>query len=247
MYELFTKKNSIRLLVISDLHLGSVYDRIDLLYKAYEYACFNNIKYVLNLGDLFDSNMPHNKEYLKIQDFDEQVSYAIDNYPYSESIKTLMLYGNHDYYSKITHNNDMVKKFSEERTDLIHLGYGESYLNIKNNYIKLQHEISCLKNYKQNIETYITLLGHYHKFRVDINGDTIYIHVPSLSNLGINRVPNIPSILDIKLSFFNELFSDISVKYIDMDNEIAIGEFNTTINVKKKKHTLLQEQTKKMH
>ena len=52
MYELFSKKNYIELIIISDLHLCNKLDRIDLLYKAYEYAYKFNIKYVINLGDL---------------------------------------------------------------------------------------------------------------------------------------------------------------------------------------------------
>ena len=240
MYELFSTKDYIDLVIISDLHLCNKLDRLDLLYKAYEYAYNNNIKYVINLGDLFDSYMPHNKNEIKYKTLEKQVEYVIDNYPYCEDIKTLILYGNHDYYSKINYDYDIVKKFSNIRTDLIHLDYGESYINIKDNFIKLQHEIDYLKNYKKDIETYLTLLGHYHKYKIKINDDSIYVYAPSLAKL--KSMENIPSILHVRIDFKDEKFSSLNIKCIDMEQEIVSSEFHTSMNIKPKKYQLIKEQ-----
>lgn len=244
MYELFSKKDNIELVILSDLHLCNKLDRIDLLYKAYEYTYQNNIKYVINLGDLFDSDMPHNKYSVKTKSLDEQIDYVANNYPRCDEIKTIILYGNHDYYSKIKYKKDIVEEFSKIRKDLIHLKYGEDYLNIKNNYIKLQHEIDILKNYKKNIETYITLLGHYHKYRVDIRDDSIYIFSPALAKL--KSMENIPSILHVKIDFTNELFSNIRIKCIDMEQDKMISDFNIGINVKEKKYQKIKSELKKL-
>lgn len=242
MYELFSKKNYIEFIVISDLHLCNKLDRIDLLYKAYEYADKNKLKYVINLGDVFDSYMPHNKNDLKIKTLSKQVEYVIDNYPYSDTIKTLVLYGNHDYYSKLYYHKDIVKWFSDERCDLINLGYGENYINIKDNYVKLQHEIDYLKNYKKNLETYITLLGHYHNYKVRINDNNIYVYAPSLSDLKMNNVNS--SILHIRIDFNNEMFSNINIKCVDIEKNIITSEFDTNINMKVKKHQFIKEKIK---
>lgn len=242
MYELFSNKYYIDLVVISDLHLCNKLDRIDLLYKAYEYAYSNNIKYVINLGDLFDSCMPHNKKETKTYSLEQQVKYIKDCYPYSEYIKTLILYGNHDYYSKYKYGIDIVDMLSKERKDMINLGYGESYLNIKNNYIKLQHEIDYLKNYKKNVETYITLLGHYHNYKVDINDDTVYVYAPSLTKL--KSMENIPSMLHLGIDFNNELFSNLNIKCINMEQEIISSEFDINMNIKPKKYQIIKEQLK---
>ena len=242
MYELFSNKNYIEFVVISDLHLCNKLDRIDLLYKAYEYTSKNKLKYVINLGDLFDSYMPHNKNDVKIKTLSEQVKYVIDNYPYCSDIKTLVLYGNHDYYSKINYHKDIVKWLSDARSDLINLGYGENYINIKDNFIKLQHEIDYLKNYKKNLETYITLLGHYHNYKVSINDNNIYVYAPSLSSLRINNAN--PAILHIKIDFNNEMFSNIDIKCIDLEQERIMNEFDININMKVKKHEYIKEQLK---
>lgn len=243
MYELFSKKDYIDLVIISDLHLCNKLDRMDLLYKAYDYSYKNNIKYIINLGDLFDSCMPHNKNELRIKSLSEQLEFVINNYPYSKDIKTLILYGNHDYYSKQKNNIDIVEKFSKERKDLIHLGYGESYINIKDNFIKLQHEIDYLKNYKKNLETYITLLGHYHSYKVKTVDGSTYIYVPSLSNLKTGD--NNPSILHIQIQFRNELFSNLDIKCINMDTNIITSEFDIAVTVKQKKYQIIKNELNK--
>ena len=65
MISLDTHKNKIKLIVISDLHLCNINDRVDLLNEAYIYAAKNKIKSVINLGDLIDSVMPHNTTSIK--------------------------------------------------------------------------------------------------------------------------------------------------------------------------------------
>lgn len=90
--------NEIRFMVISDLHLGSNYDRLDLVYRAYEYAYDHYIYHVINLGDLIDSVMPSIQRTVRITNINRQINYCIDKYPFFDDITTYMLYGNHDYY-----------------------------------------------------------------------------------------------------------------------------------------------------
>lgn len=246
MYKLVKNNDSINLIVISDLHLCNKLDRLDLLYKAYEYASYNEANYIINLGDLIDSNMPHNSKNLTIKNINKQIEFVIDNYPLCYDIKTLILYGNHDYFSN-KYNVDVANTISDKRPDLINLGYGEAYISILDNYIKLNHEINYLKNYKKNIETFITLLGHYHGFKIKNNDDSVYIYAPTLSNLGKGNEYVTPSILDIKIDFYNDLFSKLHIKCIDIENEIINSEFDLSMNISNKKHIKINEDLNKFN
>ena len=242
--ELFTNKDYIELIVISDLHLCNKLDRIDLVYKTYEYAYNNNIHYIINLGDLIDSFMPHNKDNLKIKNIYKQIDYVIDNYPLNNDIKTYILYGNHDYYQMYKHNINVSKLISNERNDLINLGYGEAYLNIFDNYIKLSHDIPYFKNYKENIETIINLIGHYHNFKINNYDNTLFIYAPSLSNLSPNNSLIIPSILDIKISFNNQIISKVNIKNMDLEKNIINSEFDICLNINNKRYIKIKEHFK---
>lgn len=243
--ELFKNSDFIDILAISDLHLCNKLDRIDLLYKAYEYASINDIKYILNLGDVIDSFMPHNKDDLKIKNVYKQIQYVIENYPLYNDIKTYILYGNHDYYQYKLHNIDTSTLINNERADLISLGYGEAYINILDNYIKLSHEIPNLKDYKQNIDTFITFIGHYHSYKVKVRDDSTYIYVPSLSDLSAYGTYNMPSILDVNIKFTNDLFSNIDIKHINIEKNSIIDELDLSINPSYKKHIKIKEELNK--
>lgn len=236
MYEIIEKQDRLRLLAISDLHLCHKLDRLDLLYKAYQYAVDNNIKYVLNLGDLIEGVMPHNKYDIKEITIDGQVKYVLDNYPYSDKIKTLVLYGNHDFYEKYKGGIDVAQAISSERNDLINLGYGEAYIKVLDNYIKLSHEISLLKKYKKDIETFINLYGHLHKFKTKIYDDKLYVHVPSLSNVSPTNTICIPEVLDINISFTKNIISNFEIDLIDMEKGIVNSSFEIASSINNKKY-----------
>lgn len=229
MYEIPKTKDNVRFLIISDLHLGNIGEGMDLLYQAYEYALKNNIKYVINLGDLIDAVMPHNSNDLKINDVTKQVEYVIDNYPCVNSIKTMILYGNHDYYSKHIFGFDVGKEISSGRKDLYDLGYGENYVRILDNFIKLGHEIDYYKGYKQNIETFLSFLGHYHRYKVRVVDDSIYVHAPSLSSVTVGGDKVVPALLDVNLSFHNDRIEKVSLKQIDLSQQSVLSDMQISV------------------
>lgn len=239
------KDNHIRFIVISDLHLGNNKERLDLVYKAYEYALDKEIYTIINLGDLIDSVMPHNQKDIRLTTIDKQIRYVIENYPFHHNITTYALYGNHDYYSLLKYGVDIAQIISEERSDLINLGYGENYLCLEENYIKLSHPIRYLSHYKRNIETPINLLGHYHSYKVNLK-DSLYVYAPSLSNLSTEQnLINKPEILDIDIMFFEGIMSRIGIKNIDIEKERLDGEFNIDLRISKKRHTKIKEYFKR--
>lgn len=96
IYEIPYKLDYLKLCLISDTHLCSKYDRIDILRYIYEKAEREGIKYILHSGDFTDgkSNRPEHIYELKELSYDGQVDYCVEKYPRSESIKTYVIQGN---------------------------------------------------------------------------------------------------------------------------------------------------------
>ena len=250
MYVIKTKNlnDDLRILLISDLHLGNKLSDINYLYMAYEYALNNDIKYVINIGDVIESVMPHNKNNLVIYSVLEQVEYVIDKYPKVDSIKSLILYGNHDYYSTYCGSNiDVAGLISTNRKDIYNLGYGENFIRIVDNYLKLNHEISYLKDYKHSIGTFINILGHLHGYRVRSTEDSIYINVPSLSYVSPNNLPIVPMVLDVNLCFYNEMISKVEIKSILIEDNMIASSLECGLNINPKKFVKIKEGFDKLY
>jgi DNA polymerase II small subunit/DNA polymerase delta subunit B len=86
----------VRLLIISDTHLGSKFDRPDILDYLYDKAEEKGVKYVLHGGDFTDgkSNRPEHQYELKELSYEGQIDYAVNKYPKKEGIKTFTISGN---------------------------------------------------------------------------------------------------------------------------------------------------------
>ena len=85
----------IKLLLISDTHLASKYDRLDILRYLYQKAEDTNVNYILHSGDLTDglSGRPQQIYELKEVSYTGQRDYVIDKYPRS-NILTYIVSGN---------------------------------------------------------------------------------------------------------------------------------------------------------
>ena len=97
VYVVEHKLEKLKLLLISDTHLCSKYDRLDILRYLYAKAEDNGIKYVLHSGDFTDgkSHRPEHVYELKELSYEGQVDYCVEKYP-SFSGKTYAIQGNHD-------------------------------------------------------------------------------------------------------------------------------------------------------
>ena len=84
--------------LVSDTHLCSVADRLDLLGKAYDDFKRQGVKTVLHAGDLLDgwSVYRGHEQFIKEAGGANQARYAIKNYPMREGLKTYFVSGNHD-------------------------------------------------------------------------------------------------------------------------------------------------------
>jgi UDP-2,3-diacylglucosamine pyrophosphatase LpxH len=87
--------------LVSDTHLCSVADRLDLLAKAYDDFAKQGIKTVLHCGDIIDGWDVYKGhiQFVKEAGGANQARYAIKNYPMRTGLKTYFIAGNHDLRS----------------------------------------------------------------------------------------------------------------------------------------------------
>ena len=95
VYELPYNLEHLKLLLISDTHLASKYDRLDILRYLYNKAEDKGVKYILHFGDFTDgrSNRPEQVYVLREPSYEGQVQYCVDKYP-EFSGKTYVIQGN---------------------------------------------------------------------------------------------------------------------------------------------------------
>lgn len=140
IYEIPNNLQHIKLLLISDTHLASKFDRLDILRYLYAKAEDNNVNYILHSGDLTDglSGRPQQLYDLKETSYTGQRDYVIDKYPKS-SIPTFLIAGNHDLWWIKQCGADICKDISNQREDLHYLGSDCEDLKIGKLKIRLFH------------------------------------------------------------------------------------------------------------
>ena len=123
VYEIPNNLEHLKLLMISDTHLASKYDRVDILRYLYAKAEDKGINYVLHSGDLTEgvSNRPEQVYSLKEASYTGQRDYTIDKYPKS-NIPTYVIAGNHDLWWIKKCGADIVRDICSKREDLHYLG-----------------------------------------------------------------------------------------------------------------------------
>ena len=207
-------------IVISDLHIGSTDERLDLLNRIYDYCVKNNIHTIFNAGDIIDGMFGHGD---KLHDniFD-QIEYAIKKYPFDKSILNYAVLGNHDFDSLLKGGKDLALVLQKYRHDIVPIGYATAEVNIKNDKIVLRHPIGVAKNepVKQYAHTVI-FKGHYHKMEiVPLSAGNCIVKVPSLSNIHFMDDYLVPSALKIKLNFNNGIINNIIIEQLLVESKI---------------------------
>lgn len=140
VYEIPCNLDHLKLLLISDTHLGSKYDRLDILKYLYRKAEENGVNYVLHSGDLTEgvSGRPQQLYELRECSYTGQRDYVVNKYPKSE-IPTYIIAGNHDMWWVKKCGADIVKDICDRREDLYYLGSDCEDLKIGKLRIRLYH------------------------------------------------------------------------------------------------------------
>lgn len=152
IYEIKHNLEHLKLLLISDTHLCSKYDRLDILRYLYDKAEDKGVKHILHSGDFTDgkSNRPEHIYELREHSYQGQIDYVIDKYP-KYSGKTYAIQGNHDNWWYKSNGSEILKPISKAREDIIYLGSDVSDMKIGNLKVRLFHGqggIAYAKSYK---------------------------------------------------------------------------------------------------
>ena len=211
--------NTLRFLVISDLHYGNSLENVDAVNRAFNYAKKRGINVILACGDFIDGAFSKGKQIIE-RYFKQFEHFALD-YPYDKDIITFGVGGNHDYSVKFTDESDFIKFCSMYRDDIIIDNYGNSFLNIGKETIQMHHEIKGFPKIKSSSK--IILNGHIHKYDIKQVKDnhSLNIYIPTISNL----IQTVPEALEIELSLNNEIIENINIKEICFGNrDIILSE-----------------------
>ena len=139
VYEIPSKLEKLKLLLISDTHLASKYDRLDILRYLYQKAEDKGINYVLHSGDLTDGLKRQEQIYdLREISYTGQRDYVIDKYPKSD-IPTYFIAGNHDLWWIRQCGADICRDIANQREDLHYLGSDCADLKIGKLKVRLYH------------------------------------------------------------------------------------------------------------
>lgn len=140
IYKIPNNTEHLKLLLISDTHLCSKYDRLDILRYLYEKAEDKEIKHILHSGDFTDgrSTRPEHVYELKELSYEGQIEYCVDKYP-SFSGKTYAISGNHDDWWYKSNGSEIVKSIANQREDIVYLGSDVADLKIGSLKIRLFH------------------------------------------------------------------------------------------------------------
>ena len=160
VYEIPNKLEHLKLLLISDTHLGSKFDRCDLLRYLYQQAEDKGVNYILHSGDLTEglSGRPQQLYEIKETSYTGQRDYVIDKYPKSD-IPTYLIAGNHDLWWVKQCGSDIVRDICSKRDDLYYLGSDCEDLKIGKLKIRLYHGkggSAYAKSYK--LQKYLDLI-----------------------------------------------------------------------------------------
>ena len=140
VYQVEASSSHIPLLLISDTHLCSKYDRLDILRYLYAKADERGIKHILHSGDFTDgrSNRPEHIYELREPSYEGQVDYCVEKYPTFDG-KTYVISGNHDDWWYKSTGSEIVKAIANRRDDIVYLGSDVADMKIGKLKVRLFH------------------------------------------------------------------------------------------------------------
>lgn len=168
----------LKICVISDLHLGSIFDEPRYIDRVWDFCTACGIHHIINLGDIvegseymidnsrnFESYRPEIQKNL-----DSQICYLNNNIPYDKNITHHLLFGNHDLYSSNGISLDVVKELEERysRQDIKVCGIEDTKFQVNNDYLHLFHHSfndiirPYVKKFEDSVENEVILSGHSH-------------------------------------------------------------------------------------
>lgn len=184
-----------KFMVISDSHIGGIYEQISFLNYLYDLAVAKGIDTVYHIGDISDGyyrNRPEHIFSLHKHGADEQAEYIIRNYPKREGVTTYFILGNHDETHIRNGGADIGKRISDNRVDMVYLGIGHARVWLTPYCsMELLHPLDGSayalsysgQKYMDGLsggdKPHILLVGHHHKAMYFVYRNIHYFEVPS--------------------------------------------------------------------
>lgn len=192
--------------MISDTHLGSVAERLDLCNYAYDIFAESGCKQIFHSGDLTDgwAEYKGHMNFVKVYGEQPQALHAMRNYPARKDITTYVIGGNHDdsfrhskldRLSLITHGFHHEGRDHDGRKDIVYIGqYSHTIVLPQQVTMHMLHPRGggiYAVSYKQqkrseamdrNLRPDIQMSGHYHTFNYVWLNHTHFISMPGLQD-----------------------------------------------------------------
>ena len=177
LYKISAPTHTFKVGVVSDPHVGSIYQQLTHLTHFYGECKKEGVKDVFLAGDMVEGNgrLYRGQQFeMFINGASNQVRYAVENYPKIKGITTRVVAGNHDFSFYKESGYDVVSEICDKRDDLEYLGVFGAYITIGKIRFYLMHGSSgnaYARSYKMQkiIEQFapdnkpnILLLGHFH-------------------------------------------------------------------------------------
>lgn len=191
---------------ISDTHLCSIADRIDLMREAYDEFKNQGVSVVFHSGDMSDGWQEYRGHinFVKVFGDQEQARYVIHSYPKREGITTYVIQGNHDdsyKHTKVDRLSLVVHGFKHQgkeiapRTDIVYVGqYAHNFIlpqEVKinvihprggNPYAISYQQQKRSENMDKNERPDAQISGHFHKFNFCWLNSTYFLANPGMQD-----------------------------------------------------------------
>lgn len=193
--------------LISDTHLCSDADRLDLIERIYSDYEAQGVTTVIHSGDIMDGWHVYkgHEQFVKIHGGQEQAKYCIRHYPSRAGITTYFIGGNHDLRSYESTGIDqcslVVNGFNhfgqhyEGRKDMVYLGQYSRFLLFPNDisvqvlhprgsnpYAKSYAQQRRAREMKTETRPNLQISGHMHQFNFLKEDITFMIAMPGLQD-----------------------------------------------------------------
>ncbi len=124
--------NEVKFGIVSDTHLGSKYERLDVLNTLYDVFAKEKIKQVYHAGNIIEGDSYFNKFDVKVHGVEEQLAYCVEHYPQRKGVTTSFITGTcHEGWWITREGIDIGKRLVHTgqeagRKDLVYLGHVEA-------------------------------------------------------------------------------------------------------------------------
>lgn len=218
-----TDENEYSFLVISDIHIGSMFDAPERLKVIRDFANYCDINLILNCGDLVDGPF-HEDQSLprRINNLEDQLVELLEVYPQENGLNTVCVLGDHDLKYKTEYGDCVNKTLKKYRPDIKVYSSGSGNIKINGKDILICHDSSDNRIKQRLLDDMFMFAGHSHMYinKAYFNGIdySLRITAPSVSDLPkYNKV--MPGLLKVTMFFQDYDLSKVNIENYNFDSD----------------------------